>query len=96
MQLKRCLNKWQFGISFGKIFYINNPLACGLRFWACKFISWPEEGAMIGKENYKGLFKVYEINPTLVCTVKTFKLFGKYFRVIYKINKFHLNFYAQN
>lgn len=68
------LNKWQFGIQIKKCppwrigFY---PYIC---LWCLKFTSFPPEGFMFGKENYKGIYWRWEPMKNAVITMRTFQL----------------------
>ena len=59
--MKRILNKWQLELSFRKDYMYFLPNLYILIIGIYKFTSFPEEGKMITKSNYKGFRLVFKV-----------------------------------
>lgn len=55
-KLKRKLNKWQTEIGFIRVWEVYPPKAWRFRFAVLKITQFPEEGELMEKKHYKGIF----------------------------------------
>ena len=83
--MKKILNKWQYGIKIGKCPFWKLGFHPFIRTWFLKLVSFPNEGEMIAKENYKGFMINKEWSPIITFQERTFRVFGKYIRIVYPI-----------
>lgn len=82
--MERKLNKWRYGIRFGKC----PPWQLGfhpyIHMWFLKFHSFPPVGEMFTKKHYKGFYFDWRM-PALIVEVRTFRnpfKFGKRYYVL--------------
>jgi hypothetical protein len=82
-RLEKQLNKWQVGIDIGRRWEISFywPM---IRVWWMKLVSFPPQGAMLVKSNYRGLY-LYWSPPIPIITVRTFRIVKKHFSIPIKI-----------
>ncbi len=75
-KLERVLNKWQFGIEILKSVPWKRGFFPYFKIWCFKLLSFPPEGMMLQKFNYKGLFWTYDLFDHFVITMqcRTFKV----------------------
>ncbi len=81
--MKKELNKWQFGLKFGKCPEWRKGFYPFIKIWCLKFLSFPPEGEMFDKKNYKGFFKEWIFQP--IITIKIFRIGKKCFSIPIKI-----------
>jgi len=64
--MKKELNKWQIFIKWGELFYARNMR--DFQFAILKITSFPQEGEMLTKKNYKGFWlnKSWNIKPNII------------------------------
>ncbi len=82
-KLKRELYNWQYGIKVGR-----SPEYRGfmpsIGIWAMRILTLPAREESIDAANYQG-FCWFWSPPLITARQRTFKIFGRYFRIVYPI-----------
>lgn len=95
--MKKVLNKLQFGFKIGRCPLYMRGFNPYIRFYLLRLKSFPQEGMMIQKENYKGFLidRLFFRNGFCVY-IKTFYIFGKRISIIIPNFIFKLLYKNQN
>lgn len=85
MRINGELNKWQYGITFGRCPIHMRGFNPYIAFWFLKLIHFPKMGEVIKKCCYKGILVNKVFSPIIIMRRKSFKIFGKCFGIDYPI-----------
>ena len=83
--MKRIIGKWQYGINFGICPTYMAGFHPYIDIWFLKLKHVSPEGEILQKCCYSGILFRKQWNPIIIMRIRTFKIFGKYKRIIYPI-----------
>ena len=88
--MKKELNKWYFGIDWGKCRPWQKGFYPYFDFWFLKFIHFPPQGEMpMRGRDYKGILIRRDFRPSIMFVSRTFKFRNYYYQFCYPAFRYY-------